>query len=633
VSSKPCKPKPEPLDEEPKLLGFMKKVWTRKNDSASESRNKRELVYATLIQSRICPVNDENQDRNEKYEIEYKPIWSRKIKKSKPLTKKTKKIYNPANLTPSQFVQKLHHKLYGTDPNRSITRVKSETELFQTCMENKAFKIYVQACLAAHNKHHPDIEVPKAEFINIAKSKWLELSENRKEIFFQKISRKRSTGEIVAQKPSPYREIDYKKYEEGWIGQVWNDLDSKSSHPKSNTTPARTMTTEQRHYTTTSTEVDKNHYTKSSFANSHRYLRMIEKIVSNKKDAKERNILHTTDTFETDKVVGWNPTERNWRRKIPNTFQYTRKPAQSDYEINRSITLTLAAKECNTINSLYTHTMQNSDFEVNKSIDIVVESFNMMASSKKYTANCNGNSSVANIFVERSSLCNAEKRFKPSDALFHVNQIVCKEETGETTKKKGVTQSTYQMIYSLVENVIDSSVGALSLPGTLEFETVQCQTRKVMYQILHSLVRNVIDSTSKLSPDNMKSEKIQHSHQKCLTIEDSSKPESSADFKCHSNNGMNNSTANTMISYINCKAIDCLVEGGVKCESTDSIEGNVIVCNVAKKRKDNEDDENLAKKRKYGILPGSFGHEKIERNHAPRARRCKSQYFVPDQFE
>merc|ERR1719361_899016 len=187
------------------------------------------------------------------------------------------------------------------------------------------------------------------------------------------------------------------------------------------------MTTEQRHYTTTSTEVDKNHYTKSSFANSHRYLRMIEKIVSNKKDAKERNILHTTDTFETDKVVGWNPTERNWRRKMPNTFQYTRKPAQSDYEINRSISLTLAAKECNTINSLYTQTMQNSDFEVNKSIDIVVESFNMMANSKKYTANFNSNSSVANIFVERSSLCNAEKRFNPSDALFYVNQIDCKE--------------------------------------------------------------------------------------------------------------------------------------------------------------------------------------------------------------
>lgn len=95
-------------------------------------------------------------------------------------------------LNPKQFVQKLYQSVYGKDYAKSSNKVN--TDLFQTPMENKAFKIFLQASWAEHKSQHPNLEINLREFMSLAQSKWLAFDEKGKKTFFEKVRRKPLPG-------------------------------------------------------------------------------------------------------------------------------------------------------------------------------------------------------------------------------------------------------------------------------------------------------------------------------------------------------------------------------------------------------------------------------------------------------
>merc|ERR1712080_59215 len=111
----------------------------------------------------------------------------------------------PQGLSPTQWKEKLHKKLYKNNAKLNAED-ESQTFLFGSSLENKAFKIFTQALYLKEKDHLVCPELDSKNYVAIALCKWFGTNDLEKEEFFKKVKR-RGKGIKLAKQPSGDDEI------------------------------------------------------------------------------------------------------------------------------------------------------------------------------------------------------------------------------------------------------------------------------------------------------------------------------------------------------------------------------------------------------------------------------------------
>lgn len=133
-------------------------------------------------------------------DIKKLPSWKELGTWKPPKKRAAKKPSRPQGLSPTQWKEKLHQKLYKNNEKLNAED-EFQTFLFGNSVESKAFKIFTQALYSKEKDQLVCPELDSKNYVAIALFKWFDINDLEKGEWFKKV-RRPGKGIKLAKQPS-----------------------------------------------------------------------------------------------------------------------------------------------------------------------------------------------------------------------------------------------------------------------------------------------------------------------------------------------------------------------------------------------------------------------------------------------